>query len=91
MLEYSFCGKKLFETFDKKAWPSIMEANRNMVINQLYALQNILPNLHQKTFGGYEGSLEGKEVVLMANGPTLNKYVGNNRLGGGGCHPYWGK
>lgn len=75
MLEYSFCGKKLFETFDKKAWPSIMEANNNVVVNQLYALQNILPDLHQKTFGGYEGSLAGKEVVLMAAGPTLKEYV----------------
>lgn len=79
-LEYYCCGKKLFETFDKKALPAIVEASNNMLLNQLYALQNILPELHQKTFGGYEGAFEGRDVVLMANGPTLNKYTSEKRI-----------
>lgn len=73
-LEYYFGRKKLFETFDKKALPVIVETSNNALLNQLYALQNILPDLHQKTFGKYKGSFEGRDVVLMAAGPTLTSY-----------------
>lgn len=81
-LEYYCCGKKLFETFDKKALPAIVEVSNNMLLNQLYALQNILPELHQKTFGGYEGAFEGRDVVLMAAGPTLNQYTRDKYMQG---------
>lgn len=81
-LEYYFGKKKLFEIFDKKALPAIVEASNNALLNQLYALQNILPDLHQKTFSKYKGSFEGRDVVLMASGPTLaaynqDKYINN--------------
>lgn len=74
-LEYYFGGKKLFEIFDKKSLPNILEENRNALLNQIYVMQNILPDIHMRTFAKYRDSFKDRDVVLMANGPTLNRYT----------------
>ncbi|MCE3046686.1 hypothetical protein [Helicobacter kayseriensis] len=53
----------------------MLESQNNQLLNQIYTLQNILLDLHQKSFGQYGGSLKGREVVLMAAGPTLREYT----------------
>lgn len=75
LLEYYWGKKKFYETFDKKYLGYTIEALNTQIVNQLYVLQNVLPDLHQKTFGCYKNSLEDKEVVLMASGPTLKGYT----------------
>lgn len=74
-LEYYFGQKKIFETFDKKALPIILESSNNALLNQFYALQNILPEMHQKTFARYKESFKGRDLVLMAAGPSLQLYT----------------
>lgn len=80
LTEYLIGGRKVFEKLEKSAIPLIVEKNLSMVTNQLYALQNILPEMHTKTFAGYEGIFEGKEVVVMAAGPSLAKYTRDKRI-----------
>lgn len=43
---------------------------KNMYISQA----NIVALTHQKTFGEYKNKYEGKEIAVIATGPSLNKY-----------------
>lgn len=42
----------------------------DMYISQV----NVVSNIHQKTFGEYRNKYYGKEIVIIATGPSLNKY-----------------
>ena len=42
----------------------------NMYISQA----NVVSLTHQKTFGEYKNKHEGKEIAIIATGPSLNKY-----------------
>lgn len=82
LVDYYFRNQKLFSCFSSKHLLHLVESSNNQILNKLYAMQNILPSLHQETFGGYAGSFAGKDVVLLASGPTLSAYKQEKRISG---------
>ena len=53
----------------------IRENSRTCFDNDKYIAQcNIVMETHKETFGKYKGVNSGKEIVLIATGPSLNQY-----------------
>lgn len=46
----------------------------NWVSNEAF-ITNLVSNIHSKTFPKYKNIHEGKEVVVVACGPTMKDYV----------------
>lgn len=69
-----YFGDKLLFTLDNYKGV-VLRTQFDQIVNQLYTLQNILPEIHQKSFQDYKDSMMGRDVVLMAAGPTFNQYT----------------
>lgn len=73
--DFYIFGKKLF-TRNKIYGENLYMALKNDIINQtmssIYSLQNNDINHH---FENYRGIHQGKKIVLLAAGPSLNNYV----------------
>ena len=68
-------------TFKKKPTKSDLYDFENRLVNRLdkiihnSILLNMSENINYNTFLKYKNINYGKEVVLIATGPTLNKYI----------------
>ncbi len=78
-IKFKFRLKK--SKFNVHTLSNKVDENRNVIfavksdiINEIKAL-NTARALHNKTFGKYKNCHAGKEVVLVATGPTLNEYI----------------
>ena len=70
---------KYYQTYRKKYVLGIQVKKKKFPLSAptapvLSTFQADLPQLHAEAFGKYKNSLEGKEVVLVATGPSLKEF-----------------
>ena len=68
---YYVCGIQVWKEPVKRPLPLIKDREnvRRQIERGISAAR-----IHEKTFGGYKGCYEGKDVVLVATGPSLERY-----------------
>ena len=69
-IKYYFLGIKIFRK--KRSIDAVINYNKIAVLTQRIITTAIL---HQKTFPAFKGCNRGKDVVLVAAGPTVNDYI----------------
>lgn len=67
-------GREIFSYSDMKYFAFMMREQRSCLLSQIYASLKLVPETHQ-VFEKYNGSLVGKDLVIMAAGPTLKQYT----------------
>lgn len=66
---YYICGIRIWKEPIRKPIPLITNSIRRQIERE-----TAVSKLHEKTFTKYKGCYEGKNVVLVATGPSLQKY-----------------
>ena len=69
---YNILGLKI--KIAKKVSKNDIVELKNLISNEVF-VSNLVSNIHSKTFPQYKNIHEGKEVVVVACGPTMKDYV----------------